>query len=464
MSSKLAELEPADAWQPVDESQPWDLKWAAHLYRRAAFGVPPAAASGYDGLKQAVDRGRDACIESLLAGENDQEDFDRLMQLMRDRLSAPGRPITDLQAWWLYCMVHTPHPLRERCTLFWHDHFATSAAKVRSPALMAHQNAVLREHALGSFREMLREMGRDPAMLIWLDSNSNIKGRPNENYAREVFELFSLGEGHYTEEDIAQAARAFTGYATDGEQFVFRKDLHDDGEKTIFGKTGNYTGDDVVGLILERDRPAAFLAGKLFKEFVSENEEPSDELLAPLANRLRETDYNVASAMEMILRSRIFFSEQAYRQRIKSPVEYVVGMLRTIGGQAPMSALAPLMEGLGQMLFAPPTVKGWDGGVDWLNSATLLARHNLAWRIVGGEDPQWQRFDVAARVLEYSQKPGEQVDFVLELLLQDDVPADSRKKLHQWYVSTGKKQKVPKSKRIRQLVHTTLLMPEYQLA
>ncbi|HUR53767.1 MAG TPA: DUF1800 family protein, partial [Gemmataceae bacterium] len=270
------ELDPAAAWQPWRPSadEPWGRKWAAHLYRRAAFGPL------HDELAEAERLGLDGTLTLLLNGRPQAAD---LVETLADvgRVATKSDDPDQLRGWWVYCMLHGGHPLREKMTLFWHNHFATSIAKVRRTATMLQQNQLLRTHALGKFGPFLHAMGRDAAMLVWLDSNSNVKGAPNENYAREVMELFSLGVGNYTEKDIREAARAFTGWHTDGHGFKFNAAQHDGGSKTIFGKTGNWDGGDVVPMLLERPSVARFLVGKLYAFLVSEVAPPA-ALLDPL--------------------------------------------------------------------------------------------------------------------------------------------------------------------------------------
>jgi hypothetical protein len=469
-ATPLAKLTPDEAWKPW-QGEPFTLKWAVHLFRRAAFGAPAydPKRSAWDRLQQAVQQGLDATLDQLLAGGPGQPEFDQLLDQLAPQMTQVPRftegTVSELQGWWLYRMLYTPHPLRERMALFWHNHFATSFAKVKQPGLMLKQNQTLRTHALGRFRTLLLEVSRDPAMLVWLDSNSNIKGRPNENYARELMELFSLGVGHYTETDIREAARAFTGGYANGEEYVLNPALHDDAPKTVLGQTGNWQGDDIVRIVLEQPAAARFLVGKLYRHFISETEAPPDSLLEPLAEQFRRSDYDVPGVMRTLLRSRLFFSEYAYRQRVKSPVEYVVGLLGILDGRVPVADLAAAMEGLGQTLFAPPNVKGWNGGRAWLNSATLLARHNLAWALVRGNDPRFQdKVALLGLVRQHGgATPAQQVDFLLDLFLQGGVSDNVRQKLVDFL---GKGQ--PKDKdweaRVRETVHTILLMPEYQLA
>jgi uncharacterized protein (DUF1800 family) len=380
-----------------------------------------------------------------------------------------------LQAWWLHRMIQTGHPLRERLTLFWHNHFATSILKVRQSALMKQQNILIRKHALGKFAPFLLEMSRDPAMLIWLDSNSNARGKPNENYARELMELFTLGIGHYTESDVREAARAFTGWHTDGRKFVFNRFQHDDGEKSVLGQSGPWDGGDVVRIVLEQPSAARFLVRKLYRHFVSEGETPPDALLEPLAERYRASGYDTADLVGTMLRSRLFFSDHAYRRRVKSPVEYLVGMLRALEAKVEpttdfVTSQQPRpMDGLGQALFAPPNVKGWAGGEAWLNSATLLARHNLAWKLVQGTPgPLGIRSNPPALVRKYAARrdPEGQLEFLLDLLLQPsrgEVEDAVRRKLVE-FLGQGKPGGTPPEALVRETAHLILLMPEYQLS
>jgi hypothetical protein len=371
LPSDLNKVDPSDAWKPWQPAiGSWNRKWAAHLYRRAAFGATPAE------LDKALADGLPKTLDKLAAGEPDAGD--RL-----DLLTETGKYYTDttsLRTWWLYAMLEGGHPLREKLALFWHNHFATSYAKVRSTKLMFEQNATLRKHALGKFQPFLLDMSKDTAMLVWLDSNRNVKGAPNENYAREVMELFSLGVGNYTEKDIQEAARAFTGWHHDTEvtKFEFNRDLHDPGEKTVFGKTGKWTGEDIVRLCCEKESCAKFLVSKLYTFLVSETAPPKG-LLTPLEERFRKSDYDIAGVVKTILGSRMFFSEHAYRKRVKWPVECALGAINAaVPSRVPLADVVDPLAKMGQALFSPPNVKGWRTGTDWLNSATLLARNNFA--------------------------------------------------------------------------------------
>jgi uncharacterized protein (DUF1800 family) len=479
----MARLDPAEAWRPwePDARNPWNLKWAGHLFRRAAFGA------SWDELQAAVREGLRPTLDRLLAGGPGHAEFDRLADALGPERGEADGDVSGLEWWWLQRMARTPHPLRERMTLFWHDHFATSIAKVRQPALMKRQNVLLRRHALGRFRPFLLEVSRDPAMLIWLDGNSNVRGRPNENYARELLELFSLGVGNYTERDVREAARAFTGWHTtsgtplsSGErgrgegaqppEFVFRAYLHDAGDKTFLGRPGNWGGADVVRIALDQPAAARFLVRKVYRHFVSEDAAPPDRLLAPLAERFRNSDYDIAELMRTVLGSRHFFSEHAYRQRVKSPVDHLVGLLRSLGGDLSGAAadVPPALEGLGQRLFAPPTVRGWEGGRAWLNTATLLARHNLSWRLLQGPpEPLAAGIDPGALARRHAGGNGyeQQSDFLLRLLLQPgEGEADGAGPRLTAYLSRGNPRGAALDARLREATHAVAMMPLYLLA
>jgi uncharacterized protein (DUF1800 family) len=293
----------------------------------------------------------------------------------------------ELQSWWLTEFLATRAPLAEKMTLFWHNHFATSFQKVRSPQLLYRQNALLRSHALGNFAELLRAVARDPAMLIYLDNAASRKEQPNENFARELMELFTLGEGNYSERDVKEAARAFTGWSVEPEtgEFLFRQPVHDDGVKTVLGRTGSFDGAAVLEILLAQPQTAEFLAGKLWREFVSPVPEPAE--VRRIARAFRESGYDIRTALRALLVSDAFYAPQNRAALIKSPVELVVGTLRQFdfrtGEVLPFVVTA---NQLGQRLFAPPNVKGWPGGEAWINSTTFLARKAFLERLFRVEE------------------------------------------------------------------------------
>jgi uncharacterized protein (DUF1800 family) len=294
----------------------------------------------------------------------------------------------ELRAWWMHEMLVTPSPITERMTLFWHNHFVSSQQKVRSSRLMYRQNATLRENALGSFADLVHAASKDPAMLIYLDTAQSRKGRPNENFAREVMELFTLGEGHYGEADVKEAARAFTGWSVDRDtgRYRFRRGIHDYGVKTVLGKSGRFDGDDVLDIILARPQTAEFITAKLWREFVSAEPDPRE--VQRIAKAFASRDYDIAVALRLLLLTDAFWDPANRGTMVKSPVELVVGTLRQLdvapGAAMPFVVLA---AGMGQNLFSPPNVKGWPGGEHWINSTSLLARKQFLDRLARMDDP-----------------------------------------------------------------------------
>ncbi len=422
---------PWSRYQPTRDD-PWDLRKAAHLHRRAGFGATRAE------LLRDLEIGPDASVDRFFhppqLATNDSEAIDSLRQTARTSSN-----IDLLKVCWLNRIVHGPDPLREKLTLFWHGHLATSNKKVESVALMDRQNETLRTHALGSFATLLEAIVADPAMLVWLDGGTSKKGNPNENFAREFLEIFTLGAGHYAEPDVREAARAFTGWVRQRSQGGFQETpsfTHDpaevdDGTKTVLGQTGRWSSADIVRIVLKRPEAAVFLARKLYRFFVSEAGMPAPELIDPLAGEIRSHDFAIGPVVEIILRSRHFYSRSVYRQRIKSPVEHSAGLVRIL--EVPRAAINPLALSAacdlqGQELFAPPNVEGWLGGPTWLNSATLLERTNWAADIAWGRaENGLLPFDSAAWSDRYKVARDHTAQAMIDLLLQDDLADNARK-------------------------------------
>lgn len=292
-----------------------------------------------------------------------------------------------LRAWWYREMLTTPSPLTERMTLFWHNHFTSSQQKVKSPVLLYRQNVLLRRHALGNFSELLRAIAKDPAMLVYLDNVSNRKRQPNENFAREVMELFTLGEGHYSENDIREAARAFTGWSIDRDTGAFRvyRMAHDDGVKSVLGRSGRFDGDDVLDILLAQRRTAEFITAKLWREFISPT--PQDKEIQRIAAVFRDSGYDIKAALRAVLTHDALYAPDNRGTLVKSPVEFLVGTIRTFA--IPVAEPWPLVlagRQLGQDIFGPPNVKGWPGGDYWINSQTLLARKQIVERLFRADE------------------------------------------------------------------------------
>jgi len=357
-------------WTPT-AGDPFDVAKAAHLFRRAAFGADPET------VRAAVKEGPEATVRKLLAGVPDEDDPDARSALAIGETASHGTDIAPLRAAWTLRLLVARDALRERLTLFFHGHFATGNAKVRSPRLMWGQHLAIRRDALGKFRGLLHAMTMDPAMLVYLDGRENRKGHPNENYAREIFELFTLGVGRYTEHDIREAARALTGIAIEEGNGVFVPARHDASAKTIFGREGEFEPPDVVRLTLDRSETAEFLARKLARYFLAD--EPDEAVVAALAEVYYRSEYDASALAGTILRSRVFYSDACRGARVRGPVELVAGAARSLGvATFPPNDAARALDEMGQSLFDPPNVKGWDGGRSWITVATWLRRLRFA--------------------------------------------------------------------------------------
>ena len=273
-------------------------------------------------------------------------------------------------------MIYTKRPFQEKMVLFWHGLLTSASSKVGKGPKMLHQNTLFRNHALGRFNELLKAISKDPAMLIWLDSKRNRKRTPNENFARELLELFSMGEGTFTETDVREVARAFTGYFISNDAFSFRASQHDSGRKHVFNRTGNFDGDDIIGMIMEQPITAEYISKRLFTFFV--HDDPTPTFIKKMGGILRANQYKIRPLMRFLLSSREFYSEKAYRAKIKSPSELVAGTLRMLEIETDGRKLPAVLTNMGQTLFNPPDVAGWPGGHAWINSTTLLHRLNFA--------------------------------------------------------------------------------------
>ena len=293
--------------------------------------------------------------------------------------------IRQLKTWWLAAMVSTPSPLTERMVLFWHNHFTSGFEGINWSHMLYDQNALFRAHALGSYRDLLARVIRDPMMLRYLDNINNGRGRPNENFARELLELFSLGEGAYSEQDVREVARSFTGWTLDRAKnysFVANRGQHDDGVKTVFGQSGRFDGQDVVNLLLAQPEAVRFLVAKLWREFVSDR--PDEAEVERLAALFRVGDYDLKGVLWSLFLSPAFWAEANRATLIKSPIDLVVGTIRTFDlPVADLESLPLMAKRLGQDVFDPPNVKGWPGETRWVTPNGLLLRHQTVDRLLG---------------------------------------------------------------------------------
>ena len=381
----------------------WNRYTAAHLLNRAGFGGTPDEINTLEaqGLNKAVasffeaDDDGDLFTVPLLMPPKDRVAWQERIKtaateeakqaLKKELQEAERTNMLDLRLWWLNRMRYTSAPLLEKATLFWHGHFATSNQKVNDPYLMWQQNETLRRYALGKFPDLLKAMSRDPAMIRWLDLGSSRKDHPNENFAREVMELFSLGEGHYSEKYIQESARAFTGYRLASETGNFRMVVrdYDPGVKTFLEKTGPFTGDEIIDIIVAQPQCARFIGRKLWKFFVSEN--PPDEMVEEVANLLLQNGYDIAATLGVIFRSAAFYASTVIHHQIKGPVQWILQTTKMLQIPLPDArVLENSLASLGQTVFAPPNVKGWDGGRAWISASSLLYRYNMASYLLSG--------------------------------------------------------------------------------
>lgn len=417
----------------------WGYDQARHLLWRAGFGGTPAQ------IRTVMNWGPDKAVGHLVdfddvpfdppradafdkdimrplnaeeRGElararrgGDEESVARLRAQRQEAERVDRQQIRSIQQWWLKRMIETPRPLEEKMTLFWHGHFATSYRTIEDSYHMYLQNQLFRKYAVGNYGKLMYEIIRDPAMIAYLDNNDSRKGRPNENLARELMELFSLGVGNYSEKDIKEGARALTGYTFDDDEFSFQKQNHDEGQKAILGRTGKLDGDDFVSAILEKPACSRFMAQKLYRFFVADYPTGRDDVdraaqaaIRELASTLVVNKYNLKPVLRKLFLSEHFYSPAIMREQIKSPAELVVGAVRSLN--TPVRELTVLLDAMnlmGQNILFPPSVKGWDGGRSWINTATLFIRQNILCFLLTGKMPHGydalaskERFDAMA--------------------------------------------------------------------
>jgi uncharacterized protein (DUF1800 family) len=441
----------------------------AHLLRRAGFGASPTE------LEDHLKLGFDDAVDRLLHPE-DVEEGD--VELPAELDADPTR-LQSIELKWLYRMVKTNRPLAEKIAFFWHGHFATSIEKVKSVTLMWNQYEMLRDNGLGKFADLVLAVSQDPAMLVWLDNARSRKEAPNENYARELQELFTLGIGNYTEDDVKAAARAFTGWSiqfqrgaqvgdedlmkdpqleagatadelkqkkkngtitaeekaqikqdrrTRDAAFIFRPTWHDNGEKTYLGQTGNWDGTDVVRIITESPACASFIARTLFSFFVWDT--PDDETLTPFVDAFTSSGGDIRETLGAIFRSPEFSSDQAYRAIVKSPIELLVSTVKLLDLDLTKATANPkTVQAMGQVLFAPPNVGGWTSGLGWIGPSSLLERYNLVGQLLseGGKKDNPGGFDPSAFLGDTTIKTADElVSLVTSRMLDDDLDDDQR--------------------------------------
>jgi uncharacterized protein (DUF1800 family) len=432
------------AGDPLEAIKPAEFGYeqARHLLWRAGFGGTPtqAAILAAWGPQKSVDYLLDAQapfaearpdafdrdiqrpptpeeLDQIRRARRSQDEnaLAQLRAVQQERERRDRMQIRDIQKWWLTRMIETPRPLEEKMTLFWHGHFATSFRTIENSYHMYAQNRMFRANALGNFGEMLFAIIRDPAMLAYLDNNDSRKQSPNENLARELMELFSLGVGRYTERDIKEGARALTGYTFRDDEFVFVKNDHDPNPKTILGQSGPMDGDDFVRAILAQRACARFISAKIYSFFIADLpvegiasdggvDDQTASILRGLSSTLLAAKYDIKPLLRRMFLSRHFYSPEVANQHIKSPAELVVGAVRSLNTPVrDLSILADAMDLMGQNLLLPPSVKGWVGGRGWINTSTLFVRENILAFLLTGKKPQG--YDITASTEKYDPMP-----------------------------------------------------------
>ncbi|MGH7737246.1 MAG: DUF1800 domain-containing protein [Candidatus Tyrphobacter sp.] len=461
-----------------------NARLAAHLLRRAGFGGTPQEVARYAAMSpgDAVESLVRFADTSALPSPGDVYDPATLLgqygpRGLRDLSSNARRAlyeevrrnevrsVVSLQEWWLQRMLATPAPLQEKMAFFFHGHFTTAAIqKGVSPVMVYNQNQLFRSYALGNLRELTRAISKDPAMLLYLDNALNVATHPNENYARELMELFTLGVDQYTEDDVRESARAWTGWRVQRltDRVFFQPRLHDDGSKTFLGNTGNWTGDDIVNIIFSQAQCARFFGKALLAEFVYDDPEPA--LVDEAANLLLRHDYELAPVVSALLRSNVFYSERAYRARVKTPVELVVGTYKSLGVANIDRAALGALHAMGQILFYPPNVAGWPGGENWLTSQMMIARQNFLAGLVNAEV-----MGASSWLNEVPMDPAAATHALVSAILEDDASPSSYAQLKSFLGGAGTSalamlgvENFPV--RIHGAAYLTMAMPAYQLA
>ena len=440
-------------YQP-DDRLPWDLRRAAHLYRRAAFG------GTWGELQRALKDGPAAAVDRLLRPAVDVAAFQKSFDDY-DRAAGSSDADDGPRAWWLRRMIETPHPLLEKMTLFWHSHFGISRARVAKGALLVKLVHTLHRHALGSYAEMLAAALREPALIVGLDADGNRRGLQNPNLARQLLAQYGPGPGEFDEQDVRETTRALTGWLMLRDDLRFVEREYDDGAKRILGQSGTWNADDAVRIVLQQPATARNIVRRLYRWLISETDEPAAGLLEPLVASLHK-DYDIGRLVDTMLRSNWFFSPQAYRQRVKSPVELALSIIRPLEGSVPTLRLGSDLAGAGQDLLRPPTIKGWLGGRYWLNPATMMERVQLAAALLTPGGAYGEGLNPHAVIQRHGQAdPAAAVKLLLDLLLGGDLPAEVRERFAQRAAGSNAAE-VPG--RLRELAQDIVTLPEFQLA
>ncbi|MCH2525562.1 MAG: DUF1800 domain-containing protein [Dehalococcoidia bacterium] len=429
-----------------------------HLLRRAGFGASK------EEIDKHLSMGEAETISYLLDYDksDDSEVESRIESLNLDL----SDKLADLQRMAMLRMIYTNRPLQEKMVLFWHGLLTSGWKKVGKGPYMLQQDELFRSHAFGNYDDLLKAVARDSAMLIWLDSRVNKKNKPNENFARELMELFSMGVGTFTEEDVKESSRAFTGWSLKKKVFHFQENQHDFGVKTFLGNIGNYDGDDVVDIIMEQPVTSRFISRKLFEFFAYDN--PEEEVIARLAKTFNDSGYSITALLKDILTSEEFYTQQAYRSKIKSPAELIAGTIRALGIESTVTyQVRKYMGPMGQELFNPFDVSGWPENEEWINSSTLLNRLNFVNAVAEGNRRHFD-YDLVNMIdLKTVNETKDVIDYFVDILLDGEI-SEEEKGIYIAYLDgllKGEDLQTGLTKdRLASLVYLVMSSPDYQLA
>jgi len=422
---------------------------AAHLWRRAGFGAT------WDQLSRSLADGPQRTVDRLLKPKADVAAFNRTF----DETEGAVNEIVPLRAWWLRRMIETPHPLAEKLTLVWHDLFAASAPRAGSTKLMRAHIQRLRAEALGNWSALVAGVSRDPAVLLSLGADANRKAAPGDRFARQLLDRYTVGPGNYTARDVSEAARAMTGWFVRRGQLRYTEREHDGGAKTVLGKTGKLTDRDVVKIAAEHPAAAPNVVRRLYRWLISEVHEPTDALIAPLAESFAR-DFDLRRLVETMLRSNLLLSDRAVGRRVKRPVEFAVGIIRALEATVPTIRLATDLAALGEKLYASPTISGWAGGRHWITAATLIGRSNLAAALLAPSGAYGGKLNPAAVARRHGHTEAKAAgQFLVKLLSPAGAGAGAFEKT---WAGAPKAGNLPS--RLRALAHTIITQPEFQLA
>lgn len=436
-------------WQRYEPSArcPWNLARAAHLWRRAGFGAT------WDQLQQSLKAGPQQTVDILLQPKGDVAAFNRTC----DDYAKAVDSAAALRAWWLRRMIQTPHPLGEKMTLFWHDFFAVSAARAGGGSQMREHVELLRAGAMGRFGALMAAVATDTAALLSMGAKANRKTKPDETFPRQLLVRYTVGAETSSDKDVREVARAMTGWFVLRNRRRYFEREHDDGRKTVLGKTGKFNYADVVKIAAEHPATARNIVRRLYRWFISEADEPQDALLAPLAESFAK-DFDVSRLVGTMLRSNLFFSAGAIGRRIKRPVEFAIGIIRGLEATVGTTRLAADLAALGENLYYPPTLNGWTGGRYWINHATVIGRNNLAASLLAASGPYGGKCAPAAVARRHGHTDAKASGRFLADLLGGPYD-DTFEKLWKDVPPGG-----PLADRLRRFAYSLVTQPEFQLA